>query len=48
MLVTSELMQPKKQRAVIFDRNSLSFEYNHALLAAFGLADLSQNKLKVL
>jgi spermidine synthase len=48
MKTESELCPPKKQRAVIFDRSTLTFEVHQALLASFSLADLTQKKLKAL
>ena len=48
MKTESELCPPKKQKAVIFDRSTLTFEVHQALLAAFSLTDLSQKKPKVL
>lgn len=42
------LLPARKQREIIFDRNTLTFEVYHAMLAALSLSDFSQRKLKVL
>lgn len=45
---SSVLCTPREKRQVIFDRNSLTFEVYHAMLAAMSLADFGNRKLKVL
>lgn len=37
MTTTSVLCPPKKQREVVFDRNTLTFEVYHAMLASLSL-----------
>jgi spermidine synthase len=44
----SALCPPKKQRQVIFDRNTITFEVYQAMLAGLSLSDLGSRKLKVL
>jgi len=48
MMTESELCPPRKQRALIFDRHSLTFEVHQAMLAALSLTDLSAKKSKIL
>lgn len=44
----SVLCPPKKQRQVIFDRNALTFEVYHAMLAGLSLSDFGDRKLRIL
>ena len=48
MKAVSELCPPKKNREVVFDRNTLTFEVYHAMLASLSLSDFTNKKLKVL
>ena len=48
MKTVSELLPERKQRAVIFDRNTLTFEVHQAMLAALSLSDFTASKSKVL
>ena len=42
MKATSELCPAKKQRQVVFDRNSLTFEIHQAMLSALSLVPVSK------
>lgn len=48
MKAESILCPPKKQRQVIFDRNVLTFEVYHAMLAGLSLNDFGEKKLRIL